>query len=72
MKKNKIVAVPYREILVLAIQQIQAQIDEWSAKQNKAPKDSPQYAMVSEFIGQLAAKKEILEHMYGLETGTMY
>lgn len=64
--------IPQREILHLAIQQVDVQIHDWESKKEAIPENSSTQEMINEIIKPLAVKREMLERLYEMETGTEY
>lgn len=65
--KKTIPYIPQREILHLAIQQVDVQIHDWESRATPGTSST-----ISDIIKPLAQKREMLERLYEMETGTEY
>lgn len=67
-----VTTISHKEIIVLAIRQLEQQIDECNQRIQMVGKDHPLSERLDEMKAPLLAKQETLKVLYKLETGFAY
>lgn len=70
--KNQKAKVTHTEILCLAINQLESQIEVYRQKSLKFPDDHPTAMMLFDMITPLKEKQDIIKQLYEIETGVAY
>lgn len=72
MAKKSNPVITYKEILCLAISNLEGQIDHYRAKSAGLPADHEIHATIQALIEPLEKKQEVLKQMYEFECGVAY